>query len=106
MLEKKTINLKIGENLRKRLQERAHDSGLQNPVPCISWGKWSDEKEERFMIGFNERTRLPIKDPIRFIECDGIEFLIIQDWICEKLDGKKLDFFDGKVAVVTDETAK
>lgn len=99
MLEKRIINLEIGKDLRDRLQYRMQQSDLKEPVPSISWGKWDDEKEERFMIGFYERSRLPVWDPVRLIEADGIEFLIIQDWICDELEGKKLDIVDGELSV-------
>ena len=100
MLKKRRLNLRIGARLRTILEERALASGLAKPLPGILWGKWDDEKDEYYSIGFYEGGDLPVNDPIRIIEADGIEFLITQDWICEDLEGKLLDLIQGKLAVL------
>lgn len=99
MLEKRIVDVTIGKQLRKKLAELAASSGLSNPIPGLTWGKWDDEDEESYFIGFYEKKELPTKDPIRIIEADGIELLIIQDWICEELEGKTLDIVNRKLTL-------
>lgn len=99
MLPKRVVNLKVGTSLKEMLDQRQLACGLQNPIPAILWGREDSQKEESLVIGFYERDELPEQDPIRIIEADGIEFLVIQDWICDALDGKSLDIVDGKLTV-------
>ena len=91
MLQKKTIRCQLSPAFKDRIKEHVGSSDLSIPVPSISWGKWEDETDEHFFLGYYERSQLPEQDPIRFVEIDDIEFIIIQDWICDKLEGKRLD---------------
>ena len=102
MLERKVLNLGVSDCLKRKLRERAARSGLTDPLPGILWGKWDDEVEEGYSIGFYERGEIPSDDPIRIVEADGIEFLITQDWICNELDGKvlDLDMVSGELIVI------
>ncbi|MDJ0951256.1 MAG: hypothetical protein QNJ94_20280 [Alphaproteobacteria bacterium] len=52
------------------------------------------------MIGFYERDELPLNEPVRIIEAGGVEFLIIQDHICDELEGGTLDFVDGRLTLL------
>lgn len=99
MLEHKVVNLRVGDFLREKLTDRSLSSGLKNPIPEIIWGRWEDEEEDSYSIGFHERDELPTNDPIRIIEADGIDFLIIQDRICKELEGKTLDIVNGKLSL-------
>lgn len=100
MLPPKTLNLRIGDRLRSVLEAKALSSGLVSPMPAILWGKWDDEGEEHYSIGFYDRDNLPISDPVRIVEAGGLQFLILQDWICEAVHGKELDVVDGKLTLV------
>ncbi len=99
MLETKCLNLKITDRLKKEIENRAVATGLSEPLPGINWGKWDDEKEDYYSIDFYDRRRLPVEDPVRIIVADGVEFLIIQDWICDDLEGKQFDVIDGRLVV-------
>ena len=99
MLERRVINLRIGDTLRQVLFQRSSASRLEEPVPGILWGKWDGEQHECYSIGFYERKDLPIDDPIRIVEADGIEFVITQDWICDGLSGRTLDITAGVLTV-------
>jgi hypothetical protein len=74
-------------------------SGLQSPLPAILWGRADNEEADSFQIGFYEREELPTSDPVRLVEADGVDFLVIQDWICDELEGKVIDVIDGKLTV-------
>lgn len=100
MLAKRLLNIKIGDRFRRALEEGSSASGLTDPLPGLLWGKWDDETQEYYSIGFFERSEIPTEDPIRIVEADGIEFLITQDWICEDLEGKGLDIVDGQLSVI------
>ena len=100
MLEKKSINLRIGAKLKKVLAEDLSSSELDDPLPGILWGQWDTETNEHYVIGMYERDELPVDDPVRIIEADGIEFLITQDWICDDLEGKCLDIVNGQLSVI------
>jgi hypothetical protein len=97
MLEKKFLNLKIGLALQEALQKKCVESGLSDPLPGIIWGRWDDENIDTYSIGIYERSNLPYDDPVRIVDANGIEILIIQDWVCDDLTGKVLDISNGKL---------
>ena len=100
MLEKKVVKLKISNRLREGLRRRIATSSLLNPLPGILLGKKESHSHESLVIGLYERDRIPQEDPIRIIEADGIEFLVIQDWLCDEFEGKLLDEVDGEIRLV------
>lgn len=100
MLEKKVLSLKISDSLKEKLAMRSKGSGLRCPIPSLSTGRWDDDDIDRVMIGFYERDRLPCNDPIRLVEADGIEFVVIQDWLCDELEGKILDVVNGELTLI------
>jgi hypothetical protein len=99
MLEPQVLDLKVSLRVKEMLELRGAASGLTDPLPAIIWGKWNDETDEDYSIGFYERERLPADDPIRIVTADGVDFLILQEWICDELKGKVLDMIDGRLAV-------
>ena len=103
MLEKRVLNTQIGDRLRTIIAHHARASDLKQPVPSLVLGRSENEPEERLGLGFYERCDIPQGEPIRLVEADGIEFLIIQDWLCDELDGKLVDFLDGKLVVLPQE---
>lgn len=100
MLDKKTLNTKISDAMKDIIADRQAKSGLTDPVPNISFGRWRDELEEYYALAMYERSRIPINEDIRYIDIDGIEFLIIQDWLCKELDGKLIDVVNGRLTIL------
>ena len=100
MLKKIMVNLKFSKELKEKLLSELRESDLENPISGIDWGRWNSEKNNHYIVGgLYERDKLPIDDPIRIIEADGIEFVIIQDWLCQELEGKYLSIKNGKIDV-------
>lgn len=99
MLTRRKLSLRLSDALKQKLLVWNQESGLQNPIPSISEGTWDENPTVRLIIGYYEKDLLPTNDPIRIIEADGIEFVIIQDWLCDTLDGKTLDIVSGKLIV-------
>lgn len=100
MLERKVVNLRLSDRLREELRQRIAASSLSNPLPGILLGKEESQSYESLVIGLYEREKIPKEDPIRLIEADGIEFLVIQDWLCDEFEGKLLDEVDGKLRLI------
>jgi hypothetical protein len=99
MLEKKSLNLRIGPALKEALRKKCAESGLSSPLPGIIWGRWGDENIDTYSIGIYERSNVPCDDPVRIVDANGVEILIIQDWVCDDLEGKVLHLIDGKLIV-------
>ena len=99
MLPKINTNIQMSSNLKETVTRECDESGLNSPLPSILWGNDGGNSEEYFMLGLYERNLVPSDEPIRIIEIEGMEFLIIQDWICDELEGKILDIENGKLIV-------
>ena len=59
MLAWKVLDVQISDCLKQKLNERAVASGLSDSLPGILWGKWDDEVNEYYFIGFHERAEIP-----------------------------------------------
>jgi hypothetical protein len=99
MLGKRSINLQVGATLRGVIADRARNSGLRNPIPEIFWGRWTDEEDEAYFLGFHDRSRLPVDDPVFIIDANGLEFLLIQTDLYARLEGKTIDIVDNVITV-------
>ena len=100
MLEKRSLNTRIGSRLRTMIADYARESGLKDPVASLAMGRSDDDPDESIFFGYYERGEIPEEEPMRFIEADGIEFLITQDWLCDELDEMLVDFVDGRVVAL------
>ncbi len=74
--------------------------GLKNPLPGLLWGCDSDDRRERLYLGMYEKSKFTDEVPFIFINADGQEFLIFQEWLCEMLDGKELEIVEGRLSVL------
>jgi len=100
MLKKLKVNFKLSRKLKEKLLQELAETDLKNPISGIDWGRWNSEKNDHYIVGgLYERDKLPMDDPIRIIEADGMEFVIIQDWLCQELDGKYLSIKNGQLIV-------
>jgi len=100
MLEKRTINVAVGKAARNMLSKWIEQSGLRNPIAGLIWGRCEELDEvNSYSFGLYERGELPVDDPIRIIEADGIELVVVQGWVCDELEGKTLDVVNGKVVL-------
>jgi hypothetical protein len=101
MLPKRKIDLEISSALEEAVKARLDESGLKNPIAGIDWGRWDDEKEDYLIVGsVYDRDLLPMEEPIQIIDVHGIEFVVVQDWLCEMLEGKRLEVANDKVTIV------
>ncbi len=86
--------------MRSVIADRLKKSNLQEPVPSILLSYVDNEEDESPFLGIYEREQIPTNDPIRYVDIDGIEFLLIQDWLCEDLDGKIIDVVNGRLTIL------
>lgn len=96
MLEAKTVDFQLTKSAKDAIQHRLDACDFPSPMPGIIWGKWEDEPSHRWHIGFYEREKL-IEGWI--IKASGLEFYTYQDWVISQLNGKVLDYLDGKFIV-------
>ena len=100
MLNKKILNTQISEEMKKIILSRLSDSKLSNPVPSIMFGSHGNEEDESYFLSVYDREEIPTSEPIAFVEIDGIEFLIIQGWLCDELETKIIDIENGRLTVI------
>lgn len=100
MHDKKILNTQISDAMKNIIFNRKSECELSDPIPSIIWGRCWNEDEENYYLNLYERKQIPISDPIRFVDIDGIEFLIIQDWLCEDFEGKIIDIVEGQLTVI------
>lgn len=93
-------NFSVGKHLRKVIEERSRESGLDSPIPGILIGTSEDDPIERYMLGFYDRQQLPVNDPVALVQVDGLEVLIIQERVLRALDGKTIDIIGNEIAIL------
>jgi hypothetical protein len=88
--------LRLTEQAKGAVRRMLDDSGTPNATAGILWGKWQDERTEHWSIGLYDRKTAEgwlVRSP-------DLEFIVIQDFIVERLDGKTLDI-DGHQITIT-----
>jgi hypothetical protein len=88
MFGERHLNLTLTPRAREWLETYKTKSGLKDPIPNIQWSRVRGESEEQLMLGLYERGNvregwLGIADDFRFV--------VIQEWLFDRLDGKTLD---------------
>lgn len=97
MFGERKVNLRFTERARNYIDRFKATAGLRSPILSIKWAKWSDEPIERWIIGFNDRSR--VQEGWLGITPE-IEFVVIQEWILDALEGKTLDVTEkGTIAI-------
>ncbi len=95
------VALTITEIAKKELLKFIESDSLKSAVPSVIWAEGHEDSlgnsyGPHWSIGFYERER--IKDQ-PLVEIDGIQFVFGQPWKNEELNGKTLDFRNGKFVV-------
>lgn len=83
--------LRLTERAKAALGRMIGDSGTPNATAGILWGKWHNERSQHWSIGLYDLKTAEgwlVKSP-------DLEFIVVQDFLIEKLDGKTLDI-DGR----------
>ena len=93
---RRNVNLKITSRAREAIERYKQSSKLANPLLKIGWGKWSDETTERWTIGFYDRNKI---QEGWVGSTDEFEFVVIQEWILDALDGKTIDISESGITV-------
>lgn len=78
---------------------RLAQSSLRNPIAGIVEGQWSDEHELALHIGFFERDEIQNEDEIEIIDADGLELLITQHQVLNRLLNGVLMLDDGRIVI-------
>lgn len=98
MFGERKVNLQLTERAKQYVERYKASARLGSPILSIKWAKWSDEPAERWVIGFHDRNRL--QEGWLGITPE-FEFVVIQEWILDSLDGKTLDVGENGVSVGT-----
>ena len=96
MVEKKRAWFILSERAFKAVADEIENSQLRDPVPSLLWGRWNDESKERLVLGFFERENVQIG---WLMEANGLEFYTHQDQVLWMLQGRTLDYENGKLFI-------
>ncbi|HZR02002.1 MAG TPA: hypothetical protein VFA81_02370 [Burkholderiales bacterium] len=96
MFGERNVNLKLSDRAKEHISELMAHSGLKSPILSIKWAKWNDEPTEHWVIGFYERERV---QEGWLGKAPEFEFVVIQEWVFDSLDGKLLDIGEAGVIV-------
>ena len=95
------VALRITDIAKKELLKFMESGSLKSPVPSVIWADGYEDSlgnsyGPNWSIGFYERESIK-SEPL--VEIDGIQFVFGQPWKNEELNGKTLDFRNGKFVV-------
>ena len=95
------VALTITDIAKKELLKFIESNSLKSAVPSVIWAEGYEDSlgnsyGPHWSIGFYERET--IKDE-PLVEIGGIQFVFGQPWKSEELNGKTLNFCDGKFVV-------
>jgi hypothetical protein len=101
MFGERKVSLQFTERAKDYIERFKATAGLRDPILTIKWSKWSDEPFERWMIGFNDRSR--VQEGWLGITPE-LEFVVIQEWVLDALEGKTLDITKEGVSISKEPT--
>lgn len=96
MFGERQVHLKLSERAKARIEELKANTSVKSPILSIKWAKWSDEPTEHWVIGLNDRDR--VREGW-IGQAPDFEFVVIQEWVLDALDGKVLDIEETGVTV-------
>lgn len=97
MLIQKKLALELSEAAMAEVGRGLARSDFDSPIPGILFGTWNNNPEQTWVVGIYNQEKLP---PTGYIlETPHVRFYTFQEWIIEKLAGRKLDFIDGRYVV-------
>jgi hypothetical protein len=89
------VNLHLADEARSFISDLLEGTDIPDPILGIGWGRWNDEKEDRWLLGLYSRAR-----------CTGwlcttkqFEFVVINPNLVERLDGRTLDIVRNRPTV-------
>lgn len=95
--------VRISDEIKEKIMTRSTRSGLRNPIAGIVEGQWSDENELALYLGFYERDEIPKEDEIEIVDAGGMELLITQRHVLNRLLDGVLTLDDGRIVISTDQ---
>lgn len=99
MFGERRINLQLSVRAKDFIDRFKAKSNLSKPILALTWSGRSGQTEERWTIGLYD---LPEVREGWLGVAPEFEFVVIQDWIFDKIDNKVLDFDEdtGFVAIL------
>lgn len=97
MFGERKVNLRLTERAKNYIEQFRARAGLPSPILSIKWAKWSDEPAERWIIGFNDRSR--VREGWLGVTTE-MEFVVIQEWVLDALEGKTLDVTEQGIVAI------
>jgi hypothetical protein len=88
-------NLEVPQSTLDWIQYRFSRSTVRNPILGIIWGKWTTEGDQHWSVGVYNRDTAEGW----IVRCPNLEFVIVQDFLLERLNGKILDIDENGVRV-------
>ena len=70
-------------------------STVRNPIAGVIWGKWTTEEAEHWSIGVYDKETVDGW----LVRCPNLQFVVVQDFVVQKLNGKTLDIDQHGVSV-------
>lgn len=95
MLGQLDSTLRISERALRWITRILAKSTVRNPIAGVIWGKWTTEEAEHWSIGVYDRDTVEgwlVRSP-------NLEFVVVQDFLIERLNGKVLDVDENGVIV-------
>lgn len=87
--------LRLSERAKLWIRRMIDESKLPNATAGILWGKWERDPSDYWSIGLYDKSTAEgwlVKSP-------DLEFVIVQDFLVERLDGKTLDIDGNRITV-------
>jgi|SRR5215831_924485 len=88
MFGERHISLRLTDRAQEWIKNFTENAGLREPIPLLQWSRIRGEEHEQLMIGVYERAN--VREGWLGI-ADGFQFVVIQEWLFDRLDGKTLD---------------
>lgn len=92
--------IRITEQLRRKITDRASRSRLRDPVVGLIHGHWEGDNQSRFHLAFYERDQIPTDDPVEIVDAGGLEILIVQEELLPKLEHGRLGLEGGVIVIL------
>jgi hypothetical protein len=88
-------DLEISQSTLEWIRHRLGKSAVMNPILGIVWGKWTTEESQRWSIGIYNRNTFEGW----LVRCPTLEFVIVQDFLLDRLKGMTLEIDDSGVHI-------
>jgi hypothetical protein len=95
MLGNLDSTLVVSQSALEWIQHTLRKSTVRNAIAGIIWGKWTTERAEHWSIGIYDKETVEGW----IVRCANLEFVVVQDFIVERLNGKTLRIDEHGVSV-------